>query len=156
MLPPFAPTGRLPAGIHAATWPLFAERFGSSTHRRQQLTTLVDALRLLREAGCARVFVGGSFVTAKAEPNDIDVAWDVEGVDADALDPIFLDFEDERAAQKRRFGAEFFPAQFVEGVTGRSFLEFFQRTRDDEPVGVVAVDLRTMPETGSEMGAKHD
>lgn len=103
------------------------------------------ALRLLRNAGCTRVFVGGSFVTAESEPNDVDVAWDVEGVDADALDPIFLEFAGERAAQKRRFGSEFFPAQLVEGLTGRLFLQFFGYTRDDEPVGIVVVDLRTIP-----------
>jgi len=98
----------------------------------------------MREAGCACVFVGGSFVTAKSEPNDVDVAWDVAGVDVEALDPIFLDFEDDRAGQKRRFSAEFFPAQLVEGLTGRSFLRFFQYTRDDEPVGIVGVDLKTI------------
>jgi len=40
---------------------------------------------------------------------------------------------------------EFFPAQLVEGATGRTFLEFFQYTRDDEPVGIVALDLETVP-----------
>lgn len=107
---------------------------------------LEAALRLLRQAGCARVFVGGSFVTAKNEPKDVDVVWDVDGVDAEALDPVFLDFADERAAQKQRFGAEFFPAQLVEGFTGRSFLQFFQYTRDDEPVGIVVVELRQFRE----------
>ena len=102
-------------------------------------------MRLLRNAGCSRVFVGGSFVTAKIEPADIDVAWDTAGVDADALDAIFFDFENERAAQKQRFGGEFFPAQVAEGMTGRSFLQFFQSTRDGEVVGIVAIDLQTMP-----------
>jgi hypothetical protein len=120
------------------------ERFGASPHRRQQLWKLETTLRLLRDAGCARVFVGGSFVTAKSEPHDVDVAWDVASVDADAVDPIFFDFENERAAQKRRFGAEFFPAQLVEGLTGRSFVQFLQFTRDDEPVGIVVVDLGTI------------
>ena len=143
-IPPFEPTGLLPAGVHPAQWSLFVDRFGASTRRRGQLAKLEIALRLLRDAGCARVFVGGSFVTAKSEPNDIDVAWDVDGVDIDVLDPVFLDFDDERAVQKSRFGGEFFPAQLVEGVTGRSFLEFFQRTRDDELVGIVEIDLRTI------------
>ncbi len=141
MLPPFDAMGRLPEGIHATDWAEFADRFGASVRRKQLLVGLVAALRLLRDAGCPRVFVGGSFVTSKPDPGDFDVAWEMEGVDADALHPIFLDFEDERAAQKRRFGGEFFPAQFVEGDTGRSFLEFFQRTRDDEPVGIVAIEL---------------
>ena len=144
MLPPFEPTGRLPAGVHSATWPAFVERFGTSAQRLEQLIKLEAALRLLREAGCVRVFVGGSFVTAKSEPGDVDVVWDMTGVDAEVLDAIFLDFTDERAAQKHRFGGEFFPAQLVEGITGRSFLWFFQYTRDDEPVGIVAVDLETI------------
>jgi hypothetical protein len=73
-LPPFESTGLLPTGVHPATWPLFVNRFGMSIRRREQLAKLETALRLLRDAGCARVFVGGSFVTAKSEPNDIDVA----------------------------------------------------------------------------------
>jgi hypothetical protein len=32
----------------------------------------------------------------------------------------------------------------VEGLTGRSFLQFFQHTRDDEPTGIVAIDLETI------------
>jgi uncharacterized protein DUF6932 len=134
-IPPFEPTGRLPAGVHSATGPRFVERFATSARRLDQLRRLEAGLRLLQEAGCARVFVGGSFVAAKSDPND---------VDAEVLDPIFLDFRDERAAQRQRFGAEFFPAQLVEGLTGRSFLRFFQYTRNDEPVGIVAVDLRTI------------
>ena len=101
-------------------------------------------MRLLRDAGCSRVFVGGSFVTAKSEPNDVDVAWDVDGVDADVVDPIFFDFENERAAQKGRFGAEFFPSQLAEGLTSRSFVQFFLYTRDDEPVRIVVIDLGTI------------
>jgi len=60
------------------------------------------------------------------DPNDIDVCWDIYGVNADALDAVFFDFDNGRAAQKARFGAEFFPAQVPEGLTGKTFLEFFQ------------------------------
>jgi hypothetical protein len=136
--------GLLPEGIHEATWQEFVERFGTSPRRRQQQTGRAAALRLLASAGCVRVFIGGSFVTTKDEPGDFDVAWDVSDVDADALDAIFFDFADERAAQKARFGGEFFPAQLVEGATGRTFLRFFQYTRDDVPVGVVVIALRTL------------
>ena len=100
MLPPFEPTGRLPAGVHPATWPAFVERFGTSAQRLEQLIKLEAALRLLRKAGCLRVFLGGSFVTAKSEPGDVDVAWDMAGVDTDVLDAIFLDFRDERATRR--------------------------------------------------------
>jgi len=71
MLPTFEATGRLPQGVHPATWPVFVERFGTSVGRRKQLMKLEAALRLLRDAGCSRVFVGGSFVTAKSVPTSM-------------------------------------------------------------------------------------
>jgi hypothetical protein len=118
------------------------ERFGGNERREQLLNGLVEALRLLRAAGCRRVYINGSFVTSKERPNDIDVCWDIDGVDADALDDVFFDFDDGRAAQKGRFGCEFFPAQVPEGVTGRAFLEFFQVDKQTgEPKGIIELKL---------------
>jgi hypothetical protein len=142
LIPEFNAGGLLPQGIHPATLEEVLERFGGNERRDQLLTGLVEALRLLRAAGCRRVYINGSFVTAKERPNDIDACWDVDGVDADALDPVFFDFDDGRAAQKARFGAEFFPAQVPEGVTGRTFLEFFQVDRQTgEPKGIIELRL---------------
>ena len=88
------------------------------------------------------MYINGSFVTSKERPNDIDVCWDIDGVDPDALDLVFFDFDDGRAAQKARFGAEFFPAQAPEGVTGRTFLEFFQVDKQTgEPKGIIELRL---------------
>lgn len=142
MIPEFTTHGLLPQGVHPATLEEVLERFGGNERRDQLLAGLVKALRLLRAAGCRCVYINGSFVTAKERPNDIDACWDVEGVDPDALDPVFFDFDDGRAAQKARFGAEFFPAQMPEGVTGRTFLEFFQVDRQTgEPKGIIELRL---------------
>ena len=110
MIPEFTADGLLPQGVHPATLEEVLERFGGNDRREQLLTGLTEALRLLRAAGCRRVYINGSFVTSKERPNDIDVCWDIDGVDADALDPVFFDFDDGRAAQKACFGSEFFPA----------------------------------------------
>lgn len=142
MIPQFNAAGLLPQGVHPATLEEVLERFGGNERRDQLLTGLIEALRLLRAAGCRRVYINGSFVTSKERPNDIDVCWDIEGVDPDALDPVFFDFDDGRAAQKARFGAEFFPAQVPEGLTGRTFLEFFQIDRQTgEPKGIIELRL---------------
>ena len=142
MIPEFNADGLLPEGIHSATLNEVRELFGGNERRDQLLEGLVEALRLLRAAGCRRVYINGSFVTAKERPNDIDVCWDIEGVDADALDPVFFDFAGGRAAQKARFGCEFFPAQAPEGVTGRAFLEFFQVGKQTgEPKGIIELEL---------------
>ncbi|HEX7314293.1 MAG TPA: hypothetical protein VF297_10240 [Pyrinomonadaceae bacterium] len=142
MIPDFTAHGLLPEGVHPATLDEVRERFGGNERRKQLLTGLVEALRLLRAAGCRRVYVNGSFVTSKELPNDIDVCWDIDGVDADALDDVFFDFADGRAAQKARFGAEFFPAQVPEGITGSAFLDFFQVDRQTgEPKGIIELIL---------------
>jgi Family of unknown function (DUF6932) len=142
MIPQFTADGLLPQGVHPATLEELSERFGGNERRRQLLRGLNEALRLLRAAGCHRVYINGSFVTARERPNDIDVCWDIDGVDADALDPVFFDFEDGRAAQKARFGVEFFPAQVPEGVTGKTFLEFFQVDKETgEPKGIIVLEL---------------
>jgi hypothetical protein len=142
LIPEFNARGLLPGGVHPATLDEVRERFGGNERRDALLTGLVKALHLLRAAGCHRVYINGSFVTSKELPNDIDVCWDVTGVDADALDPVFFEFDNGRAAQKARFGAEFFPAQLPEGITGKAFLDFFQVDKQSgEPKGIIEIEL---------------
>jgi hypothetical protein len=142
LIPEFTAQGLLPEGVHPATLDEVQERFGGNEKRDQLLTGLVEALRLLRAAGCRRVYINGSFVTSKERPNDIDACWDIEDVDVDALDPVFFEFDNGRAAQKTRFGAEFFPAQVPEGITGKAFLDFFQVDRQSgEPKGIIEIEL---------------
>jgi hypothetical protein len=143
LIPEFDATGLLPRGIYSATWEEVVERFGDGERRQELLRRLLEALNLLRSAGCGRVYIDGSFVTSKERPpNDVDVCWDINGVNPDALDAVFFDFEDGRAAQKARFGAEFFPAQVPEGLTGKTFLEFFQVDKDTgEPKGIIELLL---------------
>jgi hypothetical protein len=141
VLPAFdADSGRLPAGEHAASWDEVVERFGWTERRRRMLDGLAESIELLAAAGCRRVWLNGSFVTAKHEPGDFDACWDTEGVDLDALDPVLLDLSNHRAAQKARFGGELFP-NVVETQSGLSFSEFFQNERDTSRKGIVVIHL---------------
>ena len=145
MIPEFGSDGNLPEGIHWTDWEEFSQRFGGNALRRQQLAGLREALRSLREAGCRAVFVNGSFVTAKESPGDFDACWDLEGVDPDRLDPVLLDFSEGRAAQKEKYLGELFPAQLPEGISGVTFMEFFQTDRETGTAkGIVAISLETL------------
>jgi hypothetical protein len=142
LIPEFTAQGLLPQGVHAATLTEVLERFGGNDRRQQLLSGLIEAIRLLKAADCRRIYIDGSFVTSKELPNDIDVCWDITGVDPDALDTVFFDFDNGRAAQKARFGAEFFPAQTPEGLTGRTFLDFFQVDKQTGgPKGIIVLEL---------------
>lgn len=68
MLPEFNHDGRLPPGIHWATWQEIEARFGFSSRRQHLLSGLRLALEELNRAGCHIVYLDGSFVTAKREP----------------------------------------------------------------------------------------
>ncbi len=143
MVPNFDRTGRLPPGIHWVTWKEMVAVLGFTAKRVRLLAGLKEALGLLRAAGCRSIYVDGSFVTAKPEPGDFDACWAIEGVDADKLAPVFLDFSNSRAGQKIRFQGEFFPADLPEGLTGKTFLEFFQTDKETgAPRGILALDLR--------------
>lgn len=143
----FNAEGRLPPGVYDCTWPQFATRFGWNDWRRRLLRGLKSALDALKIAGCPRVFIDGSFVTAKDEPGDFDACWDLAGVDPKKLDPVLLTFDKGRIAQKIKFGGELFPAQWeAEKRSGKTFIEFFQTVKDTgERKGIVTIDLKRLP-----------
>jgi hypothetical protein len=146
VIPPFGSDGNLPAGQHAATWAEVEERYGTSPHRRRLLDGLRRALISLRLAGCRTVYLDGSFVTAKAVPQDFDACREVDGVDPARLDPTLLTFENGRRAQKTAFGGEPFPAGVPADETGRVFLECFQVDRaTGGPKGIIVLSLQDVP-----------
>jgi len=145
MLPTHTDDGFLPAGIHSATWAEVVARFSGSTRRLRLLEGLHAALVHLAGACCRQVFIGGSFVTAKPEPKDVDVVWDVRGVDIDEVHAVFLDLNVGRTATLAIFGAEFFPSSIIEADSRLPFVEFFQRRKSDHtPIGIVVVSLDTL------------
>ncbi|MBX3177958.1 MAG: hypothetical protein KF886_11390 [Candidatus Hydrogenedentes bacterium] len=144
MVPDFDSRGNLPPGVHSATWTEFIERFGYTAHRRTLIDGIRSAILPLRAAGCSTIYINGSFVTDKAAPLDFDAAWATEGVDLErllALVPVFFRFENKRAAQKAKFGGEFFPSTTTAGPAGRTFLEFFQIDRGGRAKGIVRINL---------------
>lgn len=134
----------LPAGIHLATWQEALNRFGSSTLKRRQLFIGIESVaRELKKAGCKTLYLAGSVVTDKPEPNDFDCYYSLDGVDPSTLKqnaPVLCEFRDtkDREAQKAKYGGETFP-----GV--KAFMKFFQTDREGNPKGIVAIDLDSLP-----------
>ena len=145
MIPAFNVDGNLPIGIHLVSWDQFSATFGSSPQRIRLLAGLQAAMVPLRDAGCKRLYVDGSFVTTKVVPNDYDVAWEPAGVDLQRLkliEPVFFDFRNFRAAQKAKYFGEFFPSSAAADPVGNTFLEFFQIDKNTGSAkGIVALDL---------------
>lgn len=140
-IPDFRADGTLPPGEHVATWPEIVDRFGWNTRRRELLEGLRMALSELQKAGCKRVYVDGSFVTDKDEPNDYDGCWEEAGVAIPSLHAGLLDLRWPRATMNATFRGEMFPANAFADARMTRFRTFFQRDRDDMPKGIVFIDL---------------
>lgn len=143
MIPDFEPTGNLPVGVNGSTWDEFCKRFGRSRNRKRLLLGLEAALKALAAASCKIVYINGSFVTRKLEPHDYDLCWSIDGVAAEQLDPVLLDFSPRgRRAMKAKYRGDLFPAEVPEGTSGKVFLEFFQTDkRTGESKGIVSIRL---------------
>lgn len=138
-VPAFDQRGYLPAGIYLIDWGELSSRFGWTRRREWLLEGLDAATQVLRRCGCSTIYLNGSFASSKADPDDYDACWLMAGVvlhELARVEPVFFDFAGGRAAQKRRFRGEFFPADMTEIGSGKTFLQFFQ----------------TDPNTGEEKG----
>ncbi|MBC6477918.1 MAG: hypothetical protein GDA56_09135 [Hormoscilla sp. GM7CHS1pb] len=143
MIPPFDENGNLPPGIHWAEWSEFQERFCTNSRRKRLMDGLQEVMEQLQAAGCRTIYINGSFVTVAANPGDFDACWDREDVDIDFLRknaPTLLKIDD-RAAQKARYRGEIFPSDQPVDENIMS-IDFFQRDREQNPKGIIAIDLR--------------
>lgn len=146
VLPPFEASGDLPCGVHTASWDELCARFGDTPKRAALLEGLLSGAQSLHAAGVRVLWVGGSFVTNKAEPGDFDAAWDMNGIDGRKVDPLLIDFDDLRSGrlkQKAKFGGEFLPG--TEAKSGLPFQAYLQQKSDGGRRGIVRLDLRTLP-----------
>jgi uncharacterized protein DUF6932 len=127
----------LPEGIHSCTIEEVAGVFGRFT-RSDLRPRLTDALRRYiedaRRSGVATaVVVDGSYITAKAEPTDIDLVL-VLRADFDLtqeLRPMEYNIQSKRRV-RRSYGFDVLPA--VDGSeTYAKHIEFLSRIRRDDP-----------------------
>src|SRR5689334_5187962 len=110
MIPEFNEQGFLNKGIYKSTIEEIKIRFGSSNPKRKKLFKgLQDALNNLKNSGIYRVYIDGSFISSKVNPNDIDGCWEINSdLNKKVLDPVFLDFSNERKLMKQKYNVESF------------------------------------------------
>ena len=78
---------------------------------------------------------------ASFQTRDFDACWNLAGVDVRKLDPVLLDFKNNRAAQKAKYGGELFIAN-GQAAPGILFLDFFQLDRySGRQKGILSMDL---------------
>jgi len=152
-LPAFDRAGFLPPGMHRTSFPDFAARYASTPRRRALVGRLEVTFADLAAAGWSRVYVGGSFVSDKAKPGDVDVLIPRQkGVACDKLvrvakreRPNDLHFYGARKIVTNAFEKQITPAQKQAWqIRKPDFMQFFSQNRAGKQVGMVVVELAGM------------
>jgi hypothetical protein len=139
MLPQLNENGALPPGVHAASWTEIEKQFGTRTRARvRAMATLRRLHELARRTGFLRKFYAfGSFVSAVAEPRDIDVLllmaqdFRIEDCPSDCA-PLFS-----HLLAEARYGASVF--WFREVAMPKDVLHALQLKRDGTVRGILEV-----------------
>jgi len=144
-LPQLNKNGEMPPGEHLATLEEVSAIFGKSNTQRENLMSGLKAgAANLTAAGVNRIWINGSFITAKVEPNDIDGCWEYSSdVVLEKLDAVFL--AESRKPMKVKYGLEFFVANIIEADSDLPFPKFFQVNREGDAKGIVVIDLGGRP-----------
>jgi hypothetical protein len=142
----FLDNGCLSLGIHNMTWVDFFDQFSFSPKRKVLLAGLERAIDVLRKCGCTVIYIDGSFVTEKLEPNDYDACWEgdfaIVCTNMQSIEPVFLDLSNGRKKQKLKYKGEIFPAEIPADLLGTLYIEFFQQIRfTTDKKGIVAIKL---------------
>jgi hypothetical protein len=141
-IPKFRADGYLPEGLSLASKTEVMFRFGSLSRRRRRLVLRIRRwIELARLIGGLRLLIDGSFVTAKAEPDDIDaVILLPPGFQHQIEQGIEAALELEEMILTRR-PEEIFAAE--DETDWNEWIEFFSRTReaDGRRKGLVEVKL---------------
>jgi len=141
-LPAFNEEGDLPPGVHGATLSEVLERFGQGSVQRCAVADRLNRLYQLAAltGQLARFVVFGSFVTAKAEPNDIDIillmedTFDLAAVTGEAA----LGFQHLEA--QARFGASVFWTRRSGAMGGeQAMIAYWQVRRQGGHRGIVEI-----------------
>ena len=133
-VPPLNANGLLPIGIHPATLDEIRERFGTfqdSDRRPKLFARLVELVQAARRNGLfEELLINGSFATAKASPNDIDILAVVKpGHDFERDLPMSEYNLVSRTLLRRRYGFDIVVAERSSEVY-KSYVELFSRVRD--------------------------
>jgi hypothetical protein len=141
-LPDFNEEGDLPPGVHRAKLSEVLERFGQGTVQRRAVADRLSRIyQLVAGTGLmARFVVFGSFVTAKDEPNDVDIiilmedAFDVDSATGETA----LVFQ--HAEADAHFGASIFWSSRSGAMGGeQALIEYWQVRREGGQRGIVEI-----------------
>jgi len=140
MIPDFNDQGNLPQGIYESNLSEIEKRFAYNKPRQVLFRKLKLLVKDLRMAGCLTLYLNGSYITNKEEPDDYDACWETEGVTS-SISPILRDIRKFKRERKQKYGGDIF---YRIPELGIDHLQFFQQdSRTGELKGIIRINLET-------------
>ena len=142
-LPEFNASGDLPPGVHPSPFAEVVQRFGGTSETRARCTVRVAHIHDLaqRTGHLLRCVVFGSYVTAKPEPNDVDLILVMDDNFRLEECPIESRALFDHPTAQARYGASIFwirPGLLI-GETVDQFIVYWQTKRDGSHRGIVEI-----------------
>lgn len=135
----------LKIGFHQTSVDEIESMFAYNEKRMEIFTGFVQACLELRKSGCKTVYLNGSFVTTKLNPDDFDACWEMNFPNNLKLNSIIRNCDYRtRQLQKQIYKGEFFPIDLANrNRGGTKWLKFFLRTRLGNKKGILRLSLQS-------------
>ena len=131
--------GVLDPGIYKMTWKEFYNSFSFSKRRKELLEGLEKVVAILREIRATHIYIDGSFVTDKVNPNDWDACFDSS---IPVINNLLCKypFKDTKI-QKKLYKGELFYAKSIADEYGNTYFDFFQQKKGNSAIKKGMVEL---------------
>ncbi|GAA3705103.1 hypothetical protein GCM10022421_10040 [Oceanisphaera sediminis] len=133
VIPEFTERGELPEGIHRCNGLQFIERFCQDEYRKPFAKSITDIFDFAKDRNARIVFIGGSFVTERGNPSDIDVVIVLREKD-------HIPSKGERLILSGKRADIMFCSEDEPKMID-AFISLFSRGRYGQKYGVIQVDL---------------
>jgi hypothetical protein len=120
----------------------FKHHFGTNQRRINQINNALKFFRLFHSCGCQTVFVDGSFVSKKENPEDIDLCFDLTDMDVEKIRKVFPQFFEPNEIGKIHREFQCHILHFDKNFT--VYFDFLHEDRNGNPKGLVRLDIKNI------------
>jgi hypothetical protein len=107
-----------------------------------QITNALQFFRIFHTCGCQIVYIDGSFVSKKQYPEDIDLCFDLTGIEEEKIKNAFPQFFEPNEIGKIHRELQCHIFYFFENFT--RYFDLLQEDRDGYRKGLVRLDIKNI------------
>lgn len=116
------------------------QHFGTNEWRKVRIKNALIFLEIFSVCGCQTVYIGGSFISTKINPDDIDLCFDLQNVDYNKLGEVFPDFLDFNKIGEIRRNFKCHILHFDKN--NLQYLRMLEKDKNGNQKGLVKINLK--------------